>query len=137
VSVGGKLDPTSGTPIEADATVVALSVGHYELRGIGWQIQLGPTALVRVGSVEVVVTSANQQVFDDGPFTLVGIDVRSRPLVALKSANHFRAYYRRIAKAIVPASGPGLSRQSSTLPWKRVRRPIWPLDPDLDLDLDP
>jgi microcystin degradation protein MlrC len=108
-----------------------LGDGAYEVRGVGWQVRLGPSALLRIGTVEVVVTSGNQQVFDDGPFTMVGVDVRRRPLVALKSANHFREYYRRISKAIVPALGPGLSHQSTSLPWERVRRPVWPLDPSV------
>lgn len=128
VQLGGRLDPSSGSPIVATAEVLALSEGRYELRGVGWDIRLGPSALLRIGTVAVVVTSGNQQVFDDGPFTLHGVDVRRRPLVALKSANHFRAYYGRIARRIVPVLGPGLSHQATTLPWERVRRPIWPLD---------
>jgi len=132
VSLGGRLDPTSGQPIDMEATVVALGDGAYEVRGVGWQVRLGPSVLLRIGAVDVVVTSGNQQVFDDGPFTMVGVDVRRRPLVALKSANHFREYYRRISKAIVPALGPGLSHQSTDLPWERVRRPIWPLDPTVE-----
>jgi microcystin degradation protein MlrC len=132
VSLGGRLDHTSGSPIDATAEVLALSDGFYELRGVGWQIHLGASALLRIGTVEVVVTSGNQQVFDDGPFSIVGVDVRTRPLVALKSANHYREYYRRIAKAIVPALGPGLSHQSTSLPWERVRRPAWPLDTDIE-----
>ena len=129
VSLGGRLDPSSGDPIEADAAVVALSDGRYELRGVGWQIDLGSSALLRIGSVDVVVTSGNQQVFDDGPFTIHAVDVRDGAIVAVKSANHFREYYRRIARTIIPSLGPGLSHQSSTLPWERVRRPMWPLDP--------
>ena len=129
VSLGGRLDPSSGEPIEADATVVALSDGCYEVRGVGWQIDLGPSALLRIGSVQVVVTSGNQQVFDDGPFSMNRVDVRDCAIVALKSANHFREYYRRIASTIIPSLGPGLSHQSSSLPWERVRRPMWPVDP--------
>jgi microcystin degradation protein MlrC len=128
VSLGGRLDPSSGDPIDADATVVALSDGRYELRGVGWQIDLGASTLLRVGPVDVVVTSGNQQVFDDGPFTIHGVDVREQTIVALKSANHFREYYRRIASLIVPSLGPGLSHQSASLPWERVRRPMWPVD---------
>jgi len=134
VSLGGKLDPTSGSPIDADARVIAISDGRYELRGVGWQIDLGPSALVRIGTVEIVVTSANQQVLDDGPFTIHGVDVREGRIVALKSANHFREYYRRIASRILPVLGPGLSHQSADLPWERVLRPTWPLDPDVTYD---
>jgi len=134
VSLGGRLDPSSGGPIDAKATVVTLAEGRYEIRKVGWKIELGRSALLRIGSVDVVVTSGNQQVFDDGPFTMVGIDVRHQPLVALKSANHFREYYRRFAKLIVPVLGPGLSHQSTSLPWQRIRRPMWPLDRDVSLD---
>jgi microcystin degradation protein MlrC len=132
VALGGRLDTTSGEPIECVVDVVALSDGRYEVRGVGWQVDLGPSALVRIDGMLVVVTTGNQQVFDDGPFTIHGIDVRRQSLVALKSANHFRAYYQRFARAIVPVLGPGLSAQTTTLPWERVRRPIWPLDLDVE-----
>ena len=134
VALGGRLDPSSGTPVEAVAEVLAVGDGRYTVRGVGWEVDLGASALVRIGPVDVVVTSGNQQVFDDGPFTIHGVDVRARRIVALKSANHFRAYYERIARRVVPVLGPGLSHQASTLPWERVRRPIWPID-DLPDDL--
>jgi microcystin degradation protein MlrC len=102
------------------------------VRGVGWELDLGPSAVLRFGNVDVVVVSANQQVFDDGPFTAHGIDVRRVPVVGLKSANHFREYYRRIARRIVPVLAPGLSHQSAQLPWQRVLRPAWPIDPDAD-----
>lgn len=130
--LGGHLDPTSGDPIEAQAEVRHIGQCRYTVRGVGWDVDLGPSAVLRIADVDVIVVSGNQQVFDDGPFTVHGIDVRALPVVGLKSANHFREYYRRIARRIVPVLAPGLSHQSPHLPWTRVPRPSWPLDPDAE-----
>ena len=131
-SLGGKLDPSSGAPITGPAEVRVLGHCRYVVRGVGWDVDLGPSAVLRLGGVDVIVVSGNQQVFDDGPFTVHGIDVRRVPVVGLKSANHFREYYRRIARRIVPVLEPGLSHQSAQLPWARVLRPAWPLDADAE-----
>jgi microcystin degradation protein MlrC len=136
VQLGGRLDASSGGPIAARATVLALSDGRYRVRGVGWDVDQGPAALLRIGAVDVVVVSANAQVFDDGPFTIHGVDVRTAAIVAVKSANHFRAYFGRFASAIVPVLGPGLSHQSTSLPWQHVVRPVWPLDPDVEPGFD-
>ncbi|HTO07634.1 MAG TPA: MlrC C-terminal domain-containing protein, partial [Myxococcota bacterium] len=84
---------------------------------------------LRIGRVDVLVSSRSQQVFDPEVFRMHGIDVRRAKLVALKSAQHFRAGFEPIAAGIVTADAPGLtSLRLESFPRTRTRRPIWPLD---------
>jgi microcystin degradation protein MlrC len=63
-----------------------------------------------------------------------GIDVTRRKIVALKSSDHFRAAFRPLAAAIIGCNTPGIvSADLTTLPYKRLKRPIWPLDRALEL----
>jgi microcystin degradation protein MlrC len=50
--------------------------------------------------------------------------------VVVKSAQHFHAGFAPIAKDVLWLDGPGaLTQDFARLPYTRVRRPIWPLDP--------
>ena len=48
----------------------------------------------------------------------------------VKSAQHFHAAFAPLAKQILWFDGPGaLTQDFARLPYTKVRRPIWPLDP--------
>jgi microcystin degradation protein MlrC len=54
-----------------------------------------------------------------------------RKIVAVKSTNHFRAAFGPIAKKVIYIDSDGpLSRDYRKIPYTRVQRPIWPLDPE-------
>ena len=81
----------------------------------------------------MIVTSRRRQTLDPEIFTLHGIDVRTRSIVALKSSQHFRAGFRDIAAEIVTADGPGLSTLDVTVfEHLRAPGPHWPHEPGLD-----
>ena len=98
--------------------------------GKGQEIDLGKTARLQVGNVDVIVTSRRKQTLDEQIFLLHGIDVREYKIVALKSENHFRAVFQPIAKEIITVDSPGISSYNlRNYPYKRVMRPVLPLDP--------
>ena len=48
----------------------------------------------------------------------------------VKSAQHFHAAFAPLAKHVLWLDGPGaLTQDFARLPYTKVRRPIWPLDP--------
>ena len=50
-------------------------------------------------------------------------------LVALKSSNHFRAYFKDTADAIITADTPGLfPADLKKREYRKIRRPVFPLD---------
>jgi microcystin degradation protein MlrC len=132
VRLGGKTDDMHGAPLGVDAYVKALTDGRFRYSTPMWrgvETDLGPMARLRIGDIDVLVSSHRQQTLDEEVFLLNGIDVRRYKVVALKSSQHFRAGFNDIAKAIVAADAPGAtSLQIEKLPHRRIQRPIWPLD---------
>ena len=134
VSLGGKTDRLHGAPIEADAYVASLTDGRFIRQspmGRGAQADLGRMARLRIGAVDVLVSSVREQTLDAEVFLLHGIDVARYKIVGLKSSQHFRAGFEPLAAHILTADAPGLTTLDLTsFPYRRVRRPIWPLDPE-------
>jgi microcystin degradation protein MlrC len=61
-------------------------------------------------------------------FTGIGCDLAAKKIIVVKSSQHFYASYSKIAKHVVYADAPGsVARDLNTLPYKKVRRPLWPL----------
>jgi len=59
----------------------------------------------------------------------VGIDPLAERIIVVKSSIHYRAAFEPLAHAIIEADAPGLSSSNlARFTFKRVRRPIYPLD---------
>jgi microcystin degradation protein MlrC len=135
LALGGKVDPRYGGPLQVIGKVEALTDGRFVFDGPmmqGTKCDMGPTAVLRVGGIDVVVASARYQAFDRQFFTHAGIEPAEKAVLAVKSAHHFRAAFGPIAGAILAVdAGDGLtSRNYKELPFQRVRRPVYPLDLD-------
>ena len=133
VRLGGKTDSLHGAPIEASAYVTALTDGRIVLQAVmaGERIDLGRSARLRIGGIDVIVASRRFQTLDPEVFLIHGIDVRRYRIVALKSSQHFRAGFADVAAAIVTADTPGLTTSRVEVFGRaRTPRPIWPLDAD-------
>ena len=123
-------------PFSAPGRVVALCDGSVVGRrgiGAGRMLRLGPAALVEVGGIRVVVGSIRQQASDPGYFEMLGVRLGALRSLVVKSRGHFRAAFDedfaddRILEVDVPGlTTPVLAR----VPWRRIPRPIYPLDPD-------
>ncbi len=138
VSLGGKLDMPgvgrTGQPRTVTGQVKLLFSGAYRNRGPmgrGEHANMGPTAVLDTGKVEIVVISRHVEPHDIATLTSVGIDPAAKDYLMLKSRIHWRAGLRAHARAIVECAGVGVCTSDySSLEFKHVRRPIYPLDPD-------
>lgn len=130
--LGAKTDDSHGKPLAVTAYVKCLTDGQFiqtSPMGRGVQVNLGKMARLVIDGVDVLISSVRTQTLDDEVFRLHGIDVTRYKLVGLKSANHFRAGFEPLAKAIVTADGPGLSARDVRIwPYQNLRRPLWPFD---------
>ncbi len=130
--LGGKHDRLHGDPLDLEVYVKSLSDGQFKLStpmGQGSPVNIGKTARLASGGLDIVVASKRTQVLDPGPFLLHGIDVTRCRIVGLKSSAHFRAGFSGIAKHIVTTDPPGISTSNlPSFPYRRLRRPIYPLD---------
>ena len=135
LSLGGKHDPRfGGGPLDLEVELLLNSDGDYVGSGQmigGLQRSFGPTAVVRAGGIDILVTSISHQLLDLQQFENFGIDPRSKRVIALKSMQHFRADFEPIAgRVIVCDSGALCTPDYRKLHYEKVRRPIFPLDPE-------
>ncbi len=136
LSLGGKLDMPAiglkGTPRTVSGRVKLLCDGRYQNLGPmarGEWNHMGPTAVLEVGGVEVVVISNHVEPHDLAAFTAVGIAPHTKSYLMLKSRVHWRAGLRSLAHAVVECAGTGVCTSDyAKLNLQRVRRPIYPLD---------
>ena len=139
--LGGKTDELHGPPLEVAGLVRLLSDGRYVNEGpmmAGLAVDLGPTAVIDVEGIMVIVTSRAESPIDLNIFRRHGIDPTKLDLIGLKGKGHFRAAFEPIASRVVLIEGPGITGADlSRLPFQHVPRPIWPLDPDIEWPIVP
>src|SRR5258708_21968273 len=131
IRLGGKCGPVSGDPLDLKVKVLGVTTDLRDTLS-GASIALGRAAAFRIEGTEidVVANTTRLQVFTPAVFVAFGIDVMAKQVVSVKSMNHFRAGFAPIARGIVYAAAPGcIDVNYKRLPYKKVRRPIWPLDP--------
>lgn len=133
LKVGGKTDARfGGGPVAMTVEVLAVSDGRYTRTGpfrTGTPASIGPCALLQQGNVRVIVASKRMQAEERGQYRVLGVDVSTVNILALKGINHFRADLEPISRGIVFVECGGIhATDLTTLPYRHVRRPIWPLD---------
>lgn len=130
--VGGKVDDRHGAPVEVTGRVRTLSDGRFVHKGPmfrGLEGRLGPTAVLDVDDVKIILISHRWQTLDPEMIRFVGIDPRDERIIVVKSSIHYRAAFEPLAHAIIEVDAPGLSSSNlSRFTFRHVRRPIFPLD---------
>jgi microcystin degradation protein MlrC len=136
LSVGGKLAmpqvPGDSPPLTLSGTVKTISNGRFRNKGPmgrGVLTDMGPSVVIDTGKVEVALISRHVEPSDLNCFLSLGIDPLQKRYVMLKSRVHWRAGLGPMAKAVVDCAGIGVCTSDySSLTFKNVRRPIYPLD---------
>jgi microcystin degradation protein MlrC len=136
LQLGGKTDMPAidrrGEPLTTTGKVKVLSDGEWVVRGpmyTGLVVQMGPTAVLDTGKMQIVIVSLHHEPWDQGIFLSVGIDPAHKRYVLLKSRIHYRAGFAPIAKHTITLDGVGVTTSdNSLLKYENVRRPIYPLD---------
>jgi len=136
LKLGGKTDMPAiakrGEPLEVTGRVRTLSDGEWIVRGpmyTGVKVTMGPTAVLDTGKVQIVVVSRHHEPWDQGVFTSVGIEPKTKRYLLLKSRIHYRAGFAPLARATITCDGEGVTTSDNArLRFEHVRRPIFPLD---------
>jgi microcystin degradation protein MlrC len=126
--IGGKISPLSGDPLDLDCTVLALKPNLIMTGLAGTPTPMGDCALIEADGIQIVLTSLRNQAIHTDLFTQLGCDLATKKIIVVKSSQHFHASYSKVASHVIYADAPGsVARDLNTLPYKRVRRPKWPL----------
>ena len=121
-------------PFTAAATVVALvDEPLCPMRGVyaGSTRHPGRCCALRIGGIEIGVSSLPVQCADDDTLRHVGLDPAAARVVVVKSRGHFRAGFDHLftPEQIVEVGAPGVATpELHTLTWQWLPRPVFPLD---------
>lgn len=131
LAVGGHSAPKFFTPLTVTGKVGRIHRGMVPLRDYYQsEIDMGTTVLFQVGPVTMLV-SEYRGVAGNLPdvYEFMGLDLSNYKMAVLKTASNFQ-YFKALSSQVirVDTSGPGQS-DVFTLPWARIPRPVYPLDP--------
>ncbi len=143
VQLGGRTNFPSinfvGEALKLTGTVKCITDGKFVVTGTqntGIFENLGQTAVLDIGNVEILISSLRHEPYDPAVFSHAGINPAKKKFILIKSRQHFRSGFGPILKEVVMVSGPGICTSDySQFPWKNIRRPIYPFDKNIDLKL--
>ena len=131
VALGNRRDPAYGAPLAGDAEILRLAPDGFVYGGglmRGVRAEMGVSAVLRIGAVDVLVTSNACYEYADEAFRAGGIETRGQKFVVVKNPmNYQQAYADAGAQLILDTPGPTTPNLAS-LPWRRVERPLFPVD---------
>ena len=109
-TLGGRISADFGPPVPICGRVLRLTDGNFVNTGPmmrGLPMALGPTAVIGVGAVSIIVTTACGGANDPGFFALHGIEVDKVALLCVKAKNHFRAAFAPLCARLIDIDAPG------------------------------
>jgi microcystin degradation protein MlrC len=125
LALGGKSGIPGDTPYKETFIVESLSDGQFVAGGPyygGRDMDMGPSAALRIGGVRVVVSSHRAQLADQSMYRYVSIEPSEQSILVNKSSVHFRADFEPIAEQLIICAAPGaMPADTATLPWTRLR----------------
>jgi microcystin degradation protein MlrC len=125
LALGGKSGIPGDTPYKETFIVEKLSDGQFVAPGPyygGRDMDMGPSACLRIGDIRVVVSSHKAQLADQSMYRYVGIEPTEQAILVNKSSVHFRADFEPIADQLLICAAPGaMPADTAALPWTRLR----------------
>jgi microcystin degradation protein MlrC len=125
LALGGKSGIHGDAPYKETFIVDNLSDGQFVATGPyygGRDMDMGPSAALRIGDVRVVVSSHRAQLADQSMYRYVGIEPSEQSILVNKSSVHFRADFEPIAEKLIICAAPGaMPADTASLPWTRLR----------------
>jgi microcystin degradation protein MlrC len=137
VALGGRGSRLDLGPVELEVTLLSRSGGRFTLEDlnshlaamVGRFVDMGPSAVVRHRGITILLNSRKTPPFDLGQWRSQGINPETLSVIGVKAAVAHRRGYDPITAAsyTVSTRGPCMSDVRS-LPYTRLRRPVFPLD---------
>jgi len=135
VLLGHRCDPRWGDPATVTGRVSRLSDGRFRYVGGVWddvESNMGPSAVLRIGAVQVLVASHATYDWMDEQYRSMGMNPSEAKFIVAKNPMNYRQAYGTIAKAIFVLDTPGPTPPTVRhVQYKNVRRPYFPLDTDI------
>jgi microcystin degradation protein MlrC len=124
ITLGGNWDKLNGKKIPLRVRVKKIAGDYGPYHSI--------LVLATCRNILFSITSKHIGFGDEGLLPALGINAAEYPLVVVK-LGYLEPCFRTIAKRAIMAASRGCSNEIlETIPYKKVRRPLYPLDKDMD-----
>jgi microcystin degradation protein MlrC len=131
-TVGGALDAVRFTPLPIEGRVQMLSDGWFHSETTRELWQAGPTAVIQVGNIALIVTSRAVSLYDRALFLAHGCDPKHFGTVVVKSPHCEPHMFKEWAARYIDVDAPGsTSANLRSLGHTKCARPMFPLDADV------
>ena len=124
LSIGGKLDPVNGRPLAVTGRVQRLSAAPQD------HSETPTIAIVRVAGVSIMLTVDRRPFADRASIAAAGVDSMQQKIVVVKQGYLFPDFYDHAPRTIMALSPGATDLRLEKLPYRRLPRPIFPLDAD-------
>jgi microcystin degradation protein MlrC len=133
--IGGKVDAYAGAAVDARYSPPIRLTGTVEAIEHG-DNYAETEVVVKVGSVNVIVTKKRKPYHRENDFTRLGLNPRKTDIVVVKIGYLVPELYNMRADWIMAQTPGGVDQDLERLGYKRIKRPMFPLDKDMkDPDL--
>ena len=131
-TVGGALDPARFPPLPIEGRVRMLSDGWFHSETTRELWQAGPTAVIQVGNITLIVTSRAVSLYDRALFQAHGCDPKHFGAVVVKSPHCEPHMFKEWAARYIDVDAPGsTSANLRSLGHTKCARPMFPLDAEV------
>ncbi len=120
---GALIDDRFAPPVELKGTIEAIEHGdkHAETE-----------VVVKVGSIHVIVTKKRKPYHKEADFTRLGLEPRNADIVVVKIGYLVPELYEMRGDWIMALTPGGVDQDLDRLGYKRIKRPMYPLDRDME-----
>jgi microcystin degradation protein MlrC len=132
LEIGHRVDPRWGKPARISGRVDRLSDGRFVYTGGifgGIEASMGPSAVVAVGPLRLLVMSRSTYDWADEQYRSMGLNAADAKWVEAKNMMNYRKAYGAIMRGVFVLDAPGPTPPDMrSLPFRRAARPWFPLD---------
>lgn len=129
--IGGKYESHSGPSLDVDAEILFLKRDAFQDQLASERVAIGDVAVIRAAGIEILLNTRRSGVFSPTMFTHHGITLADKQVIGLKNLYRHRDIFRPLTREQLFVATPGACPPDwASIPFSRIPRPIWPLDPD-------
>jgi microcystin degradation protein MlrC len=93
----------------------------------GVTASMGPSAVLAIGAIQVLVTTAAAYEYGAEQFLAAGIDPAALKFIAVKNPMNFQQAFAGRPAFVLSTPGP-TTPDLARIPWQRLSRPCYPVD---------
>jgi microcystin degradation protein MlrC len=129
--IGGKFEPHSGPCLDVDAEVLTLRRDAFQDQLSNERVPIGDVAVIRTSGIEILLNTKRTGVFSPTMFTHLGMTLADKQVIGLKNLYRHRDIFAPLVREQLFVATPGACPPDwASIPFRRIPRPMWPLDPD-------